>query len=112
MTVTTNEVPDGDSDEIPDEELNDGEDVTAPNNLDALQAEMVVTINLYLEALARFDSENEDDTPRLIPVDWAVVMTGVSETGDAETYYYRMDASGAPHTQVGLARVLSLALES
>lgn len=101
--------------ELPDPpEDNEEEDdaVTAPNNLDALRDEMVVAANLYLEALARVDSENEDDTPRLIPVDWAIILTGFPDTGDVDRFYYRMDASGTPHTQVGMARMLTLALES
>lgn len=108
MTVTDTNLPDPPENENPEDE----EAVTAPLNIDALRDEMIITINLYLEALAKVDSENEDDTPRLMPVDWAVVMTGFPETGDTQTFYYRLDASGTPHTQIGLARMLSLALES
>ena len=96
----------------PPEEDDEVDPTTAPNNLDALRDEMVVMINLYLEALAKVDSENMEDTPRLIPVDWAVVLTGFPATGDVDRFYYRMDASGPPHTQIGTARILSLALES
>ena len=96
----------------PDEDDETNEDaVTAPNNVDALRDEMIISINLYLEALAKLDSENEE-APRLIPVDWAVIMTGFPETGNAEQFFYRMDASGPPHTQIGIARVLQLTLES
>lgn len=98
---------------VPEPEDDDEEDATtAPNNVDSLRDEMIISINLYLEALAKLDGDNEGDTPRLIPVDWAVIMTGFPDTGDAEQFYYRMDASGPPHTQVGIARVLQLALES
>lgn len=97
----------------PDLENPEDEDaVTAPNNLDALRDEMIISINLYLEALAAVDSENMDDVPRLMPVDWAVIMTGFPETGDPDIFYYRLDASGPPHTQIGTARMLSLALET
>lgn len=103
MTQTAvNPGPDGDEDES----------VTAPNNLDALRDEMIISVNLYLEALAKVDSENEDDVPELMPVDWAIILTGFPESGDTDTFYYRMDASGSPHTQIGLARTLSLALET
>lgn len=100
--------------DIPDPEVVEDDDdaTTAPNNVDSLRDEMIISINLYLEALAKLDGDNEGDTPRLIPVDWAVIMTGFPDTGDAEQFYYRMDASGPPHTQVGIARVLQLALES
>src|SRR5699024_7517007 len=95
---------------VPEPEDDDEEDATtAPNNVDSLRDEMIISINLYLEALAKLDGDNEGDTPRLIPVDWAVIMTGFPDTGDAEQFYYRMDASGPPHTQVGIARVLQLA---
>lgn len=97
--------------DLPEEE-DEVDPTTAPNNLDALRDEMVVTINLYLEALAKVDSENGEDTPRLIPVDWAVVLCGFPETGDVDRFYYRMDASGPPHTQIGTVRILSLAIES
>lgn len=101
--------PPTDPPEVTDEE----EDaVTAPLNVDALREEMVISINLYLEALAAVDSENQDDVPRIMPVDWAVILTGFPETGNPDTFYYRLDASGPPHTQIGTARMLSLALET
>ena len=73
---------------------------------------MIISVNLYLEALSKIDSENEEDTPRLIPVDWAIILTGFPETGNVDQFYYRLDASGNPHTQLGIARMLMLALES
>src|SRR5699024_12417149 len=68
--------------ELPDEEEEDA--TTAPNNVDALRDEMIISINLYLEALAKLDGDNEGDTPRLIPVDWWVIMKGFTDTGRAE----------------------------
>lgn len=93
-------------------EETDEDAVTAPNNLDALRDEMIISVNLYLEALSRVDSDNQDDTPSIIPVDWAIIMTGFPEDGNVDQFYYRLDASGTPHTQLGLVRMLQLALES
>lgn len=86
--------------------------VEAGSDLNTLRNEMTAAINLYLEALAKVDVEEGEEIEEIDISDYAVVVAGISATGDPNTYFYRLDASGPPHVQLGMARILSAALES
>lgn len=84
-----------------------------PTNLSLLEAEMKAAMNLYLEELAKSDlTEGEEEVPRLSVIDYAVIIAGIPEDGSSVDYFYRLEATGAPHTQLGMSRILSAALES